>query len=250
MTTDPADHQNSISLTPVAYIRSCYTERFGIPRQAGLVHSATATIVFDPSQNSRLSLRGLDEFSHLWIVFVFHKQHYKNTKPLVNPPRLGGKKRVGVFATRSPNRPNPVGLSAVQLDSIEETATELQLHIRGGDFLDGTPVLDIKPYVPFADSISHASAAWADDSEPPLPVRWRNDAHKSLLALQGSATTTHNSLQQLIEETIAQDPRPAYERTKDGSPGQSWGMKITNVNVRWQVVGGVADILQLDQIDD
>ncbi|OED36668.1 tRNA (N6-threonylcarbamoyladenosine(37)-N6)-methyltransferase TrmO [Chromatiales bacterium (ex Bugula neritina AB1)] len=252
MTTDSANSLQATTLTPVAYVRSCFTERFGIPRQAGLVKSATASIVFANSESNMLSLRGIEDFSHLWVIFLLHKQHYKNPKALVSPPRLGGSKRVGVFATRSPNRPNPVGLSAVRLESIEQGSQQILLHIRGADLLDGTPVLDIKPYVPFVDSIEQANGAWAEHIETPMPVTWSEPARNCLRRLHGESTDKAgepgSTLQQLIEETIALDPRPAHERIKDGEAGQSWGMKISDVNVRWQVDNGIALIIKLEKL--
>ena len=236
---------NDVQLTPVATIRSCYTERFGVPRQAGLVKSATASIVLANNEFNKLSIRGIEDFSHLWVVFVFHQQHYQNTKPLVNPPRLGGKTSVGVFATRSPNRPNPIGISAVELSGIEHTANEILIHIASGDFLDGTPVIDIKPYVPFVDNIPTATSNWASEAEPTLPVEWQADAAIARDTLI-SADRQLAELVPVIEETLAQDPRPAYERSKDGIAGQSWGMKISQYNVRWKVIDHTAIIISIE----
>ncbi len=227
----------TLLLNPIATIRSCYPERFGIPRQPGLVPSAYAAIVFPTSESTKLALRGLDQFSHIWVIFLFHNQPFRTFKPLVQPPRLGGKKTMGVYATRSPNRPNPIGLSTVQLTHIEMGKREIQVHITGGDFLDGTPVLDIKPYVPYADAIPHATSAWAAPLTPSLPVTWDPDALASL--------ANHPTLQPLIEETLAQDPRPAYERGKDGSPGQEWHMHISHFDVSWSVTDGIAHITRL-----
>ena len=172
MKTDPV----LLTMQSIAVIRSCYPQRFGIPRQSGLVTTATATVDFEATRDNELALRDIESFSHLWIIFLFHQQNYPAYKPLVQPPRLGGKKTMGVFATRSPNRINPIGLSAVQLDRIEQNSEEIKIHILGGDFLDGTPVLDIKPYLPFADSISEADSAWAGPTESTLPVVWKDDA--------------------------------------------------------------------------
>jgi len=188
-----------------------------------------------------ISVRDIESFSHLWIIFIFHKQHYTGFKPLVQPPRLGGRKTMGVYSTRSPNRPNPIGLSAVLLERVEYGDKEILLHVRGGDFLDGTPVLDIKPYVPFADSIPEASSEWAVSAEPLLPVTWRPGATDDLKR----ADRSNKSLQPLIEETIALDPRPAHERGKDGNEGQTWGMRFEHVDVVWQVQGGIAEIISV-----
>ncbi len=235
------DH-SEFPMHSIATIRSCYPQRFGIPRQAGLVKSAEAAIVFDATPDNELAVRDIQSFSHLWIVFVFHKQNYRGFKPLVQPPRLGGKKSKGVFATRSPNRPNPIGLSAVLLERVEVTRTEILLHIRAGDFLDGTPVLDIKPYIPFADSILEATSEWADSAEATLPVEWSGTALDEL-ALAVADAASARQLQQLVEETIGLDPRPAHERGKDGRDGQTWGMRFQHTDVKWQVVDGVALIV-------
>jgi len=233
----------------IATIRSCYPQRFGIPRQAGLVKSATATVNFEASRDNELSVRDIESFSHLWIIFLFHKQNYTGFKPLIQPPRLGGKKTMGVYATRSPNRPNPIGLSAVLLEQVEYGDQEIRLHVRGGDFLDGTPVLDIKPYVPFADSIPEASSEWAVASEPPMPVTWSATAISGLssadqLTNTGRTDVTDN-LRLLIEDTLALDPRPAHERHKDGKEDQAWGMRVEHVDVKWRVKNGAAEIISV-----
>ncbi len=232
------------SMQRIATIRSCYPQRFGIPRQAGLVKSATASIVFEATRDNELAVRDIESFTHLWIVFVFHNQKYTGFKPLVQPPRLGGKKTMGVFATRSPNRPNPIGLSAVLLDSVEFTDSEILLKVKGGDFLDDTPVLDIKPYVPFADSIPQAKSEWAVSAEPVLPVIWSDTSLKQL-AVAASQADDAETLKELIEETVSLDPRPAHERGQDGKPGQSWGMRVRHTDVKWQVYGGSAEIISV-----
>jgi tRNA (adenine37-N6)-methyltransferase len=234
----------SVTLTPIAYIHSCYPERFGIPRQAGLVPSATAAIVFSNTETHRLSLRGIASFSHIWVLFLFH-QGYAKTKPLVQPPRLGGKKTMGVYATRSPNRLNPIGLSAVPLDRVDYTSDKILLHICGGDFLDGTPVLDLKPYIAYADAIPEANSTWAIAQEPLLPVVWSAGAQSTLEASHGIHV---EKIQTLIAETIAQDPRPAHERRQDGRPGQQWNMRLSGFDVFWQVEDGVAQVTHLTQL--
>ena len=234
---------SEVTFAPIAHIDSCYPDRLGIPRQAGLVPSAYADIVFEATEENKLALRGIDEFSHLWVLFVFHAQSYGEYKPLVRPPRLGGNKNVGVYATRSPNRPNPIGMSAVRLLGISEKKRQLRLAVQGGDFLDGTPVLDVKPYVPYADAIDSAHSAWATEPQTLLPVRW-SDSAKVVLAQCEQA----ERLQCLIEETLAQDPRPGYERGKDGRPGQRWMMQIGGHDVSWQVEDGVAAVIKLETL--
>ncbi len=255
------------SFTPIATIRSCFTSRFGVPRQAGLVESAYAELVFPATEANKLALRGLEQVSHLWVIFVFHQQPYSSCKPLVKPPRLGGGQKMGVFATRSPNRFNPIGMSVVPLREIQFHLQEIILILQGGDFLDGTPVLDIKPYIVYADSIPEATCAWASRSEGSMPVQWCPEALKVLqqqsqMHSQRNAQPTAQStaqpiarlisqlnVQQLIQDTLAQDPRPGHERGKDGKPAQTWNMQMAGFIIHWQVVGGIAIVTKLEGID-
>ena len=235
-----------VTFTPIAYIQSCYPERFGIPRQAGLVESAYADIVFEATEENKLALRGIEAFSHLWVLFTFHGQSYGDFKPLVRPPRLGGNKSVGVYATRSPNRPNAIGMSAVKLLGMTEKKRQLRLQVQGGDFLDGTPVIDVKPYVPYADAIPTAEGAWAVEQKTLLPVRWNNEAE---LVLIESLDPEPEKLRCLIEETLAQDPRPGYERGKDGREGQRWNMQVSHYSIFWTVKNGVAKVVKLERVE-
>lgn len=237
---------DEVTFTPIAYIQSCYPDRFGIPRQAGLVESAYADIVFEATEENKLALRGIEEFSHLWVLFAFHGQSYGDFKPLVRPPRLGGNKSVGVYATRSPNRPNAIGMSAVKLLGITEKKKKLRLQVQGGDFLDGTPVIDVKPYVPYADAIPAAVGAWTVKQETLLPVRWSHEAETVLIE---SLDPEPGKLRCLIEETLAQDPRPGYERGKDGREGQRWNMQVSHYSVFWTVENGIAEVVKLEWVD-
>lgn len=149
-------------LNPIGTIHSCFKEKFTIPRQPGLVKQAKATLELIEPYNRKEAVRGLEEFSHIWVVFVFHKNESRGQwKPTVRPPRLGGNKRVGIFASRSPHRPSPIGMSAVKLEGIEESKDKILLHLSGVDLLDGTPVLDIKPYIGYADSIEDSYDGFA-----------------------------------------------------------------------------------------
>jgi len=238
-------HSNTFSMDAIATIRSCYSQRFGIPRQPGLVKSAVAAIEFEPTTDNELALRDLSSFSHLWVVFVFHAQHYTRFKPLVQPPRLGGKTTMGVYATRSPNRPNPIGLSVVALREVTFDKDRIRVLVDGGDFLDGTPVLDIKPYVSFVDAIPEARCDWATPLPCGLEVTWNTDALELLNKIEPDSDFVASGslgLKRLIEQTLAQDPRPAHERGKDGKPGQYWGVMIGPADVRFKVEGGVVVI--------
>jgi len=225
----------------IATIRSCYSQRFGIPRQPGLVKSAVAAIEFEPTTDNELALRDISSFSHLWVIFVFHRQHYTRFKPLVQPPRLGGKTSMGVYATRSPNRPNPIGLSVVELREVTFDSDQYRVFVNGGDFLDDTPVLDIKPYVPFVDAIPDARSDWATPLPDGLEITWTKEALQHLSKIEPDSNPVASGalgLKTLIEQTLAQDPRPAHERGKDGKPGQYWGVIIGPTDVRFKVEGG------------
>lgn len=221
---------------PVGILHSCFKEKFGIPRQPGLVRSATATLELVPPFNTPDALRGLEAFSHLWIVFLFHQSAREGWKATVRPPRLGGNERIGVFASRSNFRPNPIGLSVVELLSIDETS----LALGGGDFLDGTPVLDIKPYLPYADRIPAAKDTFADGApERANRVEFAPAAEEAVRKLE---TAARPALRALIADMLAYDPRPAYQAD---DPGRIYGTRIFDLNVRWTQNGGTVRVVQV-----
>ena len=212
-------------LKPIGRIRSCYTEKFGIPRQPGLVQSATTTLKLCPPFNTVEALRGIDQFSHLWILFVFHQSTRNTWKPTVRPPRLGGNERIGVFASRSNFRPNPIGLSVVELHEVKGTT----LKLGGGDFLDQTPVLDIKPYIPYADSIPAAKGAFAEVAPlAPHQVKFSSEAHN---AVEQFENEERPALRQLITDMLAYNPRPAYQ---NNDPERTYGTSLFDLNIRWK----------------
>ena len=152
-----------MEITPIAYIRSDFQEKFGIPRQSGLVEALRAEVVFAPEYQVPEAVRGLEDFSHIWLIWEFSQARREGWSPTVRPPRLGGNRRLGVFATRAPFRPNALGLSAVRLEAVEpDTPRGPVLHVSGADLLDGTPIYDIKPYIPYADAIPEASGGFTD----------------------------------------------------------------------------------------
>jgi tRNA-Thr(GGU) m(6)t(6)A37 methyltransferase TsaA len=223
---------------PIGFVRSCFREKFGIPRQPGLVPAARATLELLPPYNQPAAVRGLEAFSHLWLLFVFHGVPAGRWQPTVRPPRLGGNRRLGVFATRSAFRPNPIGLSAVKLDRIAVRQGQVVLHLAGVDLLDGTPVLDIKPYLPYADRIAEASGGFAPEApETGLAVEF------SPAASRFCAAWPANDLRELIGQILRQDPRPAYERA-DPTP-QLHGMKLYDLDVLWEIRGGVAYVTEI-----
>lgn len=223
---------------PIGVIRSCFCEKFGIPRQSGLVPAARATLELLPPYNQPAAVRGLEGFSHLWLVFVFHGIPAGRWQPTVRPPRLGGNRRLGVFATRSPFRPNPIGLSTVKLDHIAVRQGQVVLHLAGVDLLDGTPVLDIKPYLPYSDRIAEAIGGFAPKApEAELKVDF------SPAASEFCAAWPEGDLRELIYQILRQDPRPAYERA-DPTP-QRHGMKLYDLDVRWETRDGVAYVTEI-----
>jgi tRNA-Thr(GGU) m(6)t(6)A37 methyltransferase TsaA len=218
-----------MNMEPVGIIHSCFKEKFGIPRQPGLVKSATATLELLPPYNVEEALRGIEEFPHLWIVFAFHQSICATFQPTVRPPRLGGNTRVGVFATRSPFRPNPIGLSVVELKAVRGTTLELG----GGDFLDGTPVLDIKPYIPYADSVPGAHGAFANEApEPVNTVAFSPEADKVFQTLE-------KPQQQLIRDVLSYNPRPAYQTD---NPERIFGTIVFDLDVKWKHVGNAVTV--------
>jgi len=231
----------SIRIRPIGLIHSCFTEKFGIPRQPGMVKSATAALELLPQFNREEMIRGLTDFSHIWVHFLFHKTIEEGWRPTVRPPWLGGKKRVGVFASRSPHRPNHMGLSVVKLVSIQEKKTKYILELSGVDFLDKTPVLDIKPYVPYSDSVTTATGGYTDNRKLHIELTFTE------AALQFCATyeqETGRKLCTLIEEMIRQDPRPASQK---GNKSR-FGMLLWDVNIKWQVKGSQFEVVECQHI--
>ncbi|MDB2447306.1 tRNA (N6-threonylcarbamoyladenosine(37)-N6)-methyltransferase TrmO, partial [bacterium] len=214
----------------IGHISSDYKQRFAIPRQPGLSASAVSKVYLD-SKYSLDSVKGLDDFTHIWVVFHFHDTKGKGWKEVVRPPRLGGKIGRGVFATRSPFRPNSIGLSVVKLISFykEEKTKRVVIEVAGGDFLDGTPVFDIKPYVPYADIVSEAKSAWANTPDVVMPVELFED--EVCTTLDVLAKESFEKERKFIFENISLDPRPPHERNKDGKAGQSWGVKLGSFDV-------------------
>lgn len=218
----------------IAHIRSDFSEKFGIPRQSGLVEELKAVIVFEPEFRNPDALRGLEGFSHLWLIWQFSKAVRQDWSPTVRPPRLGGNERMGVFATRSPFRPNPIGLSCVKLDRVE-LHPELGpvIHVAGADLLDGTPIYDIKPYLPYADCKPDAVGGFASaPKEATLQVVCSDEVMAQFPAERRSA----------LLGVLAQDPRPSYQN----DPEREYGMGFAGFNVRFTVE---QDTLTVHKID-
>jgi len=212
----------------IGIIHSCFKEKFGIPRQPGLAPLATAELELLPPYNDPCAFDGLEDCSHIWVQFVFHANSRSEWKPKVKPPRLGGNKTLGVFATRSPTRPAPIGLSVVKLDGIIERDGKLLLQLSGIDLLDGTPVLDIKPYVPYVDLVPAAINKLAEAAPPLIPVEFSDE---TAAFCHEYRQKTQIDLNNLIRQILQQDPRPQYQHPE---PHRIYGMKLLDVDVQWQ----------------
>jgi len=231
---------NSFSLATIATIHSPYKEKFAVPRQPGLVPSAIALLEMLPPYDDINAFSGLEDFSHLWLTFVFHKNKApKNWQPMVRPPRLGGNKRIGVFATRSPNRPNPIGLSLVEFHGVIKKEDKLFLRLSNIDLVDGTPIIDIKPYIPYADAKPNASAGFAQQiPESSMVVEFSGQAMQII--------EVNRELKTLITEVLKQDPRPAYKKNSDDD--KTYAMHLLEFNVSWTVHQNITTVHGIDVV--
>ena len=216
----------------IARIRTDFSTKFGIPRQSGIVDTK-ARIVFEPEYRSADAVRGLEGFSHIWLIWEFSEAKRQQWSPTVRPPRLGGNVRMGVFATRSPFRPNPLGLSSVRLDRVElDTADGPILHVSGADLMDGTPIFDIKPYVPYADCHPDALGGFAPAApEMKLHVDFPQALHSKMSPDKACALT----------DVLAQDPRPSYQEDE----GRVYGFPFAGFEVKFSVEGQTLTVLEL-----
>ena len=220
-------------MEPIARIRSEFPTKFGVPRQAGLVEGLRAAVVFEPPYRVADALRGIEGFSHLWLIWEFSENKRTGWSPTVRPPRLGGNQRLGVFATRSPFRPNPLGLSCVKLEKVELSSPDGPvLWVSGADLVDGTPILDIKPYVPYADCRPEAVGGFADEAPkerltvnipPELLARVPEERREALMGV------------------LAQDPRPSYQN----DPDRVYGFGFAGLEVRFRVGNGVLTVIEV-----
>ena len=224
-----------IRLEPIAVVRSPWSEKFGIPRQSGLAPEVELSIELADSVPAE-ALRGLEAVSHVWLVCWFHASADEGWRPTVRPPRLGGAKRLGVFATRSPHRPNPLALTLARLVALEPR----RLRVCGADLLDGTPVLDIKPYLPWAEARPEARCEWAPAPPPSLPVEFGALAREQL-----EASPNPEQLADLIRASLRGDPRPASHRR---APEREYGVTLAGHNVRFCVRGGRVEVLSIEAL--
>lgn len=245
-----------IPVTPIGVLYSIYKEKFGIPRQARLVE-APGTLEFYPEFAREEAVRGLEQFSHLWLLFYFHasgkadsgSEKAPSWSPMVRPPRLGGNKKIGVFASRSPFRPSRIGMSAVRLDAIDISSKGPVLHLSGVDILDGTPVLDIKPYLPYSDCIPEAKDAFA--TSPPLDRLDIFFSQKALTQID-RRKDQEPQLRTLIEGILKTDPRPAYCSGSNNHPhaGRIYGMRIYDFDLQWTLEENTIHVIELRPVDE
>lgn len=225
----------------IGRIHSPYKEKFAVPRQPGLVEDGGGELHLLPPYNQAEAVRGLEDFSHLWVMFIFHQTMEGGWRPTVRPPRLGGNARVGVFATRSTFRPNPLGMSLVELKGIRCQGKEVILQLGSLDLVDGTPVVDIKPYLPFAESQPQALAGFAQDAPlANMPVTFSLEAEAQLAANLGR----YPHLRRFITQVLGQDPRPAYR--KGEALERDYAVHLLEFNVRWRVIADQNQVISLD----
>lgn len=220
-------------IEPIAYIRTDFSEKFGVPRQSGRVKDLEGRIIFEPAYRNKEALRGIEEFSHLWLLFDFSLSHSDKFSPTVRPPRLGGNKRVGVFASRSPFRPNSIGLSCVKLIRIEESEDGSVIVVEGADLVDNTPIYDIKPYIPYADCKPEAKGSYAQENRDySLDVIFPEELLKKI---------DDNKRAALIG-CLKDDPRPSYQ----DEPDRIYGMSFSGHNIKFTVSDGVLRVIETE----
>lgn len=215
----------------IGHVESPFSTKFSVPRQPGLAKAIEARVILDKSIDFLASTRALESFSHLWILFHFHDQK-QNWKPMVTPPRLGGKKKVGVFASRSPFRPNPVGLSVVRLVDISKDPKSPWIKIAGADFVNQTPILDIKPYLPYADCLQNADSGWLQEipatRQQKKNVLWSKQAKHQLQQADNASY-----LKNLVDQVLELDPRPAHHIHTKKARAKGWQVSLADYDVRW-----------------
>ena len=224
-----------ICMTPIAKMKSDFSSKFGIPRQSGLVEELCSTIIFEPEFRNKDALRGLEDFSHLWIIWQFSQAVRSEWSPTVRPPRLGGNTRMGVFATRSPFRPNSIGLSCVRLLGLEETEEYgTVIHVGGADLMDGTPILDIKPYIPYSDSHPDALGGFTQTADDfILQVNFPDDLLQIIPEGKRDA----------LIGVLSHDPRPSYQ----SDPDRIYGLDFAGYNIRFTVKENILTVCQVER---
>lgn len=230
------DNVESIQMKIIARIKSDFPTKFGIPRQSGLVEQLQATIIFEPEYRNADALRGIEGFSHIWLIWYFSQATRKDWSPTVRPPRLGGNTRLGVFATRSPFRPNALGLSSVKLLGIEQTAEYgTVLHVAGADLMDGTPIFDIKPYIPYGDCHTDATGGFTEQA---------NDFILTVDFPPRLFSTIPSNKRQALLGVLSHDPRPSYQK----DPERIYGLSFAGFDIRFQVKDTILTVIEVTRL--
>ena len=226
-----------VEIEPIAHIRTDFPSKFGIPRQSGVVESLRGRIVFEPSFRNVDYIRGIEKYTNLWLIWLFSANKHQPNSPLVRPPRLGGNTHVGVFATRSPYRPNPIGLSAVRIEKIDyDTPEGPVISVRGADLMDGTPIIDIKPYITYADSIPNARSGFVDEVE---------FSHLDVVLPDQFRSAIGDEMADTLIGVLQNDPRPPVQATTD----KTFGMPFAGYDVKFKVDGQTLTVIDLAQLD-
>ena len=228
---------NDVSIRVIARMKSDFPTKFGIPRQSGLVDELRSTIIFEPEYRNPDALRGIEEFSHIWLIWQFSEAVRQDWSPTVRPPRLGGNTRMGVFATRSPFRPNNLGLSSVKLLGVEHTKEYgTVLHVAGADLMDGTPIFDIKPYIPYSDSHPNASGGFTDQA---------NDFLLDVNFPENLLEIIPSEKQAAAIGVLSHDPRPSYQNQSD----RIYGLTFSGFDIRFKVNGKNLTVLDVSKVE-
>ncbi|EKO3426888.1 tRNA (N6-threonylcarbamoyladenosine(37)-N6)-methyltransferase TrmO [Vibrio fluvialis] len=228
------------TIEPIAVIESPYKEKFAVPRQPRLVPSATAQVKLLGEINCPEAVRGIEQFSHLWLLFLFDQNLQAGWKPTVRPPRLGGNERIGVLASRSTFRPNGIGMSAVELRGVSKQGDQIYLDLGSVDLVDGTPIIDIKPYIPYSDSIADAQGGYAEAEPEQAEVTFSAAALETLQRLPDGQVQ-----QAVIGEVLAQDPRPAYKKNKPDM--KEYAVNLYDLNVKFMVNGNLVTVTAIER---
>ncbi|MBL4277817.1 tRNA (N6-threonylcarbamoyladenosine(37)-N6)-methyltransferase TrmO [Vibrio fluvialis] len=228
------------TIEPIAVIESPYKEKFAVPRQPRLVPSATARVKLLGESNCPEAVRGIEQFSHLWLLFLFDQNLQAGWKPTVRPPRLGGNERIGVLASRSTFRPNGIGMSAVELRGVSKQGDQIYLDLGSVDLVDGTPIIDIKPYIPYSDSIADAQGGYAEAEPEQAEVTFSAAALETLQRLPDGQVQ-----QAVIGEVLAQDPRPAYKKNKPDI--KEYAVNLYDLNVKFMVNGNLVTVTAIER---
>ncbi len=227
---------NPLPVHVIARIRTDFATKFGVPRQSGLVPETEAVIVFEPSYRDPEAVRGLGDFSHLWLLWHFDQVRQEGWSPTVRPPRLGGNTRMGVFATRSPYRPNPIGLSSVRLLEVQPHTPEGPIiRVAGADLMDGTPIVDIKPYLAYTDSHPEAMGGFTDGL---------GDRTLSVVCPDTLLSALPDPVRRSLPAVLAQDPRPTYQK----DPARVYGMTYAGYEVKFTVADGILQVLSIEKV--